>query len=70
MSEENKCGCSCHKGKGLKGIGVFLIGLTFLLANMGIITMATAGMIWPVLLMLVGIKMMSRMCKCCRNAGK
>jgi hypothetical protein len=72
MSEEatKTCGCPCHKGKGLKGIAVFLIGLTYVLANLGVITMAVAGMIWPVLVMLIGLKMMSKMCKCCGSPGK
>jgi di/tricarboxylate transporter len=66
--EDNKCGCGCHKGKGLKGIAIFLIGLTFLLANTGVLAMATANIIWPVLIMLVGAKMISKMCKCCDKA--
>jgi hypothetical protein len=70
MSEENKCGCACHKGKGLTGILVALIGLTFLLLNTQVIGAEIAGIVWPVLVILLGLKMMSRMCKCCSNPGK
>lgn len=66
---QNTCNCFCHKGKGLKGILVALIGLTFLLANTQIISVEVAGIIWPILLILIGGKMMARMCKCCDKAG-
>lgn len=66
---KNVCGCKCHKGKGLKGILVILIGLTFLLADVGVLSPMAAGVVWPILLILIGIKMMAHMCKCCSKAG-
>ena len=67
---QGTCNCFCHKWKGLKGILVVLIGLTFLLSTLGIVTMAAANIIWPILLIMIGVKMMARMCKCCDKAGK
>ncbi len=64
-----KYGCMCHKYKGLKGILIALIGLTFLLANVGVLSTSVAGIIWPILVIIFGIKKMSSMCKCCDKAG-
>jgi len=69
METNGTCACSCHKGKGLKGIFIALIGLVFLLSNTGVLSVSAAGIIWPILVILIGIKMMSRMCKCCDKAG-
>ena len=71
MNNENngKCGCTCHKYKGLKGILIALIGLTFLLSNLGVLSAQVAGIIWPVLVIIFGIKKMSSICKCCDKAG-
>ena len=69
MQTNGTCTCNCHKGKGFKGAAVFLVGLTFLLTNTGVLTMGAANVIWPIIVMLVGIKLMSRMCKCCDKPG-
>jgi len=44
------------------GLLVFLVGVWFILENLGIIT--TKISIWPVIIALIGIKMMARSCKC------
>lgn len=58
-----KCGCMHHKvGPAL----ITLIGLTFVLGNFNVITGATVGMVWPILLTLFGAgKMFGGMCTCC-----
>lgn len=49
---------------------MILIGLTFLLSSTGVISMYVANIVWPILLIIFGVKMLSRMCKCCPDAGK
>lgn len=55
------CGCHCHR---FNGILVALIGLDFLLGALGVLDAKVTGIVWPVLLMLIGIKKSLR-CKCC-----
>ncbi len=44
------------------GLLVFLVGVWFILENLGVIT--TKISIWPVIIALIGLKMLSRSCKC------
>jgi uncharacterized membrane protein len=60
---KNVCNCPHHK---IVPVVIILIGLTFLLGTLGILTMWAVSVIWPVLLMVVGgVKLGSRKCKCC-----
>ena len=53
----------CHK---MVGGLVALLGLAFLLGNLGLLSMSTVSMAWPILLILIGLKkMMGGACKCC-----
>jgi Domain of unknown function (DUF5668) len=62
---EKKCGCPCHK---MAGVFVALIGVMFLLQNLGVLSANLVGIIWPVLLILAGVKSVFKgMCKCCRK---
>lgn len=67
MMNENMggaCGCGCHK---VLPILVVLFGLTFLLAAFGVFTASTVAWIWPVLVILAGLKKLTAgMCKCCK----
>jgi len=58
---ENFCKCAHHK---TVPVCIILIGLTFLLFQLNILTAAAAGIIWPVLLIVVGAAKMMK-CKCC-----
>jgi hypothetical protein len=61
--QQKKCGCPCHK---MGGVVVVLIGVIFLLGNLDIISSKIIGIIWPIFIILAGIKIMAkRMCKCC-----
>ena len=67
MSEEMKNGkvCNCHHHKVIPA-AIILIGLSALLTNWNIITVATNNVVWPVLLIVIGfIKMKGKNCKCC-----
>jgi hypothetical protein len=45
---------------------IVLIGLTFLLEALGIVGVAFTSIVWPVLLILIGVmKLLKGMCKCC-----
>lgn len=45
---------------------IVLIGLVFLLRALGAISMQTADVLWPIVLMCIGFQKMARgMCKCC-----
>jgi hypothetical protein len=63
MGKGMKCGCPHHK---VVPLMVVLFGLTFLLRAMGTITPETAGMIWPIVVIIAGgTKLFSNSCKCC-----
>ena len=60
-----KTGCSCPHHKTVP-VFIFLIGLFFLLGNLGVVSASTTSYVWPILLMLIGLqKMFGGMCKCC-----
>lgn len=60
---KNVCTCSHHK---VLPILIVLLGLTFLLGNMGTINAGTVNLIWPVLVIIAGgMKLFSHKCKCC-----
>ena len=56
-----KCGCVCHKAG---GVLILLIGLDFLLGNLGVLSQRIVGIAWPVLVMIFGLKKLCK-CKCC-----
>ncbi|MCX6784449.1 MAG: hypothetical protein NTV81_00745 [Candidatus Komeilibacteria bacterium] len=46
--------------------GIFLIALVILLGNLGIFTQGFVGIVWPIILGLIGLsKMCGGKCKCC-----
>lgn len=58
-----KCSCACHK---MLGLFIALIGLTFLLKSLDVVSPRAAGIIWPFLVLLMGIQIVFRnKCKCC-----
>jgi hypothetical protein len=60
---EGKCSCPCHN---MIGVFVFLFGLTFLLRALDVLSNHAAAIIWPIIVMLAGLKtIFRRMCKCC-----
>ena len=65
---QGKCCCPCHKAV---GVLILLIGLTFLLGALGVIGEHMVSLVWPVLLILLGLKKtFSGMCKCCSKDAK
>jgi hypothetical protein len=69
MSQNNqgmagkKCGCPHHK---MVPIFIALIGLTFLLNAVWVLSDQAAAVIWPILLILIGLqKIFGGMCQCC-----
>ncbi|HXI84115.1 MAG TPA: DUF5668 domain-containing protein [Verrucomicrobiae bacterium] len=66
QASEGKCGCPCHK---MPGLFIVLIGLTFLLGALNVLSPRAVEIIWPILVILAGLKkMFSGMCKCCNSA--
>jgi hypothetical protein len=62
------CKCPCHK---MPGILIALIGVTLLLGNLGILAAKVVGIIWPILLILLGLKKACKgACKCCSKESK
>ncbi len=70
MMGENKDGammCKCPHHK-VVPLMITLIGVVFLLGNMGTMSMQTVGIVWPVLVIVIGVmKLMKGACKCCMN---
>jgi len=64
--EGGKCGCPCHK---MTGIFVALIGIDFLLGTLDVVSQKVVGIVWPVLLILLGLKNSfgKGKCKCCSD---
>ncbi len=62
----SKCGCPCHK---MAGVFIVLFGLVFLLGALDVLAPKTVSIIWPIFVMLGGLKcMMKGSCKCCDQA--
>ena len=59
------CSCPHHK---IVPLSITLIGLSFLLGDLSILTWGAVGLIWPILLIVIGVVKMSKgMCKCCKK---
>ena len=60
---QNNCQCMHHK---IMPMLIVLLGLTFLSKELGIVSAGTANVIWPVIVILAGLKkLMGNVCKCC-----
>lgn len=61
------CGCMCHK---VTGVFVGLIGVDFLLGAFDVLSQKTVGIVWPILLILIGLKnsVGKGKCNCCEHA--
>ena len=65
MPQGAKCPCPHHK---MVPIFIILIGLTFLLNAFNVLTAYATSIIWPVLLIVIGLqKIFERKCKCCNR---
>ncbi len=66
QASDKKCSCMCHK---MVGLFVALIGLTFLLGALNVLAARTVDILWPILLLLIGVKLVfTGRCKCCDKA--
>lgn len=60
------CPCPHHK---VVPFLIVLIGLTFLLRALDVLSVSFVSVAWPILLILIGLNKLARgMCKCC-SAG-
>ncbi len=60
---EDMCKCPHHK---IVPSCIALIGLAFLLLQWNILSASTVDIIWPVLLIVIGLtKLFGKGCKCC-----
>ncbi len=66
-SNEKKCGCFCHQ---FNGYLVAALGLSFLLGHMEVISQKMAGIIWPIIVILLGVKnsIGKGKCNCCNDS--
>ena len=65
MDESKGCPtqCKCHK---VGPLLIVLIGVTFLLGALGYVSASMVAIVWPILLIILGLKKMcGGMCKCC-----
>ena len=61
--DKKVCTCSHHK---IVPVCIMLIGLAALVGQLGWLSAMWVGIIWPVLLIVIGfVKMKSQSCKCC-----
>ena len=60
---EKSCRCTHHK---VVPISIILIGIVFLLGTLQILTPMAVAIIWPILLIIIGVvKLGGKKCKCC-----
>jgi hypothetical protein len=63
MEDKKVCKCTHHK---VVPTCIALIGLVILLGGMNIFTAGAVNIMWPLLLIVIGLtKMMGPGCKCC-----
>lgn len=62
---KGKCKCPCHM---MVGVLISIIGLLFILGNFEIISVKAVNMFWPIMLLLIGLKISIVKCKCCPDA--
>jgi hypothetical protein len=62
-NSQSCCKCMCHS---TIPVLIVLFGLTFLLKELGVVSASTANIVWPVIIILIGLKkIMKNVCKCC-----
>jgi len=61
MEDGKVCNCAHHK---IMPWCIILIGLSFLLLQLGILTAGAVSIIWPILLMVIGLEKLVK-CNCC-----
>lgn len=67
MEQGGRCKCPHHK---MTGLCVTLIGLLALLGALNVVSEQIVAIGWPILLMIIGVKKLTKgMCKCC-DGGK
>lgn len=60
---QSNCKCVCHKAV---PVLIVLLGLTFLLKELGVLSAGMTNIVWPVIVIVVGLKkLMGKSCKCC-----
>ena len=65
MNDQKMCGCNHHK---VLPVLMIIVGLGFLLSDLGILTWGAANLIWPIALIIVGVmKLMKGRCGCCKK---
>lgn len=66
MKNEDKCetccGCSCHT-KVMTGLGIVIFGLMFLAQALGWLAPEIVAIVWPILVILAGLRFFCRCCK-------
>jgi len=61
--------CKCNHHKWVPG-AIILLGIVFLLGNLGVLTSGFVGLIWPVLVIALGVaKLQGGSCKCYAHAS-
>lgn len=61
----DSCPCMHHK---MIPLFIILIGILFLLKTLGALDAMTVGILWPLLLILIGLqKMFGSACSCCKK---
>jgi hypothetical protein len=61
MGDKKVCNCPHHK---IMPVIIILIGLTFLLGAFNVLSPMAVSIIWPILVIIIGLKKLKR-CKCC-----
>lgn len=65
MQPGAKCSCPHHK---VVPLLIVLLGLLFLLEALNVVSVKITGIVWPILLILIGLqKMFAGLCKCCNR---
>ena len=65
MDNMNQGGCKCPHHK-VVPVALILIGLGFLLQSLNILTASFVGLVWPILVIIIGFVKLGG-CKCCKQ---
>jgi uncharacterized membrane protein len=59
------CSCGHHK---VVPVLIIIVGIAFLLSDLGILTWSASNIIWPIALIIFGcMKLAKGKCKCCQK---
>jgi len=64
VCESSGCHCHCHW---VGPVAIVLIGVAVLLQTLGVFSAYVTGIVWPILLIILGATKLCKCCGCCKK---